>query len=65
VFTTVLAPLRDRGIDCKVKVGPHGSHGSIANVTIAGVPQETREAITGEVQALLAPYVIRHEVIWM
>jgi fatty-acyl-CoA synthase len=65
VFTTVLAPLRDRGIDCKVKVGPHGSHGSIANVTIAGVPQETRAAITGEVQALLAPYVIRHEVIWM
>jgi fatty-acyl-CoA synthase len=65
VFTTVLAPLRDRGIDCKVKVGPHGSHGSIANVTIAGVPQETREAITGEVQALLAPYVIRHEVTWV
>ena len=64
VFAGVLAPLRDRGVDCKVKVGPHGSHGSIATVVIAGVPQETREAVGGEVQALLAPYVMRHEVEW-
>jgi len=65
VFTNVLAPLRERGIDCKVKVGPHGSHGSIATVRIVGVPQETRGAIAGEVQALLAPYVVRHEVTWV
>jgi fatty-acyl-CoA synthase len=65
VFANVLAPLRERGVDCKVKVGPHGSHGSIATVTIAGVPAEQHDALAGEVQALLAPYVMRHEVKWV
>jgi fatty-acyl-CoA synthase len=62
VFDKVLAPLRERGIDCKVKVGAHGSHGSIATVTLTGVPNDRREAVAGEVQALLAPFVMRHEV---
>jgi fatty-acyl-CoA synthase len=63
VFNVVLTPLRERGIDCKVKVGAHGSHGSIAMVTIAGVPEERREAVISEVHTLLAPFVIRHEVV--
>jgi len=62
VFTGVLSPLRERGVDCEVKVGPHGSHGSIASVTFSRVPQEQREALASEVQALLAPFVMRHEV---
>ena len=36
VFTGVLSPLRERGVDCTVDVGAHGSHGSIATVTLAG-----------------------------
>jgi fatty-acyl-CoA synthase len=63
VFSVMLAPLRERGIDCKVQVGPHGSHGSIATVTLARVPEETREAVANEVHTLLAPFVIRHEVV--
>jgi fatty-acyl-CoA synthase len=63
VFTTALAPLRDRGIDCNVEVGPHGSHGSIASVTVAGVSEAQREGVESEVHALLAPFVMRHEVI--
>jgi fatty-acyl-CoA synthase len=63
VFTKVLTPLAEKGIDCKVKVGAHGSHGSIATVTIAGVPEDKREAVAGEVHALLAPFVMRHEVV--
>ena len=63
VFNGVLTPLRERGIDCKVKVGAHGSHGSIAMVTLAGVPEERREAVIKEVHTLLAPFVIRHEVV--
>lgn len=63
VFSGVLTPLRDRGIDCTVRVGPHGSHGSIATVTIAGVPEERREAVVNEVHTLLAPFVMRHEVV--
>jgi fatty-acyl-CoA synthase len=62
VFDKVLTPLRERGIDCQVKVGPHGSHGSIATVTLTKVPDATREAVTNEVHTILAPYVIRHEV---
>jgi fatty-acyl-CoA synthase len=64
VFTTVLAPLVEKGIDCKVKVGAHGSHGSIATVTIAGVAADKREAVTSEVQKLLGPFVMRHEVVF-
>jgi fatty-acyl-CoA synthase len=63
VFAKVLMPLTERGIDCKVKVGAHGSHGSIATVTLTGVPDDQREAVAGEVHTLLAPYVMRHEVV--
>jgi fatty-acyl-CoA synthase len=63
VFTKVLSPLTEKGIVCKVKVGAHGSHGSIATVTIAGVPEDQREAVASEVHALLAPFVMRHEVV--
>ncbi|MHC2324813.1 hypothetical protein ACVI3S_002833 [Bradyrhizobium diazoefficiens] len=63
VFTKVLAPLAARGIDCKVRVGAHGSHGSIATVTLAGLPADQREAVAGEVRTLLAPFVMRHEVV--
>jgi fatty-acyl-CoA synthase len=62
VFTGVLSQLTDRGIDCRVKVGPHGSHGSIATVTLRGVASDAREAIENEVHTLLAPFVMRHEV---
>lgn len=63
VFTTALTPLRERGIDCSIEVGAHGSHGSIATVTLKGVSPEQREAVTKEVQSILAPYVMRHEVV--
>ena len=62
VFGNVLAPLNERHIDWKVKVGPHGSHGSIATVTLGRVPEEKRAAIEAEVDVLLAPFVMRHEV---
>ena len=65
VFTGILAPLVERGTNCKVEVGPHGSHGSIATVTIAGVPESNREAIGAEVQTLLAPFVMRHQIVYV
>jgi fatty-acyl-CoA synthase len=63
VFAGVLGPLMERGVDCKVEVGPHGSHGSVATVTLKNVPQESREAVTNEVHTILAPFVMRHEVV--
>ena len=64
VFTGVLMPLRERGIDCKVEVGAHGSHGSVATVTLTGVPEDKRAAVTDEVHRLLNPFVMRHEVVF-
>jgi fatty-acyl-CoA synthase len=55
----------ERGTHCAVEVGPHGSHGSIATVTIADVPEPNRDAVAGEVQALLAPFVMRHQIVYM
>lgn len=63
VFTGVLAPIREQGIDCKVEVGPHGSHGSVATVTLAHVPEDQRAAVAGDVHRLLDPFVMRHEVV--
>jgi fatty-acyl-CoA synthase len=63
VFTGVLAPLAEKGVNCEVQVGPHGSHGSIATVTITHVPEPKREAIDNEVDTLLAPFVLRHEIV--
>jgi fatty-acyl-CoA synthase len=62
VFANVLAPLTDNGIDCRVKVGAHGSHGSIATVTIAGLAEDRRATVEAEVHKLLAPFVMRHEI---
>lgn len=65
VFTSVLAPLVERGINCKVQVGPHGSHGSIATVTIGQVPEQERAAVANEVSTLLDPFVMRHQIVYM
>ncbi|GAA0002860.1 hypothetical protein BRDID11002_28610 [Bradyrhizobium diazoefficiens] len=32
-------------------------------VTLAGLPADQREAVAGEVHTLLAPFVMRHEVV--
>ncbi len=63
-MTKVLAPLTDQGIDCSVRVGPHGSHGSMATVTLVDVPQDRRDAIAEEVHSKLGPFVLRHEVVF-
>lgn len=64
VFAGVLTPIRECGIDCKVEVGAHGSHGSIATVTLRNVPGDQRAALAEEVHRLLNPFVMRHEVVW-
>ena len=53
-----------KGIDCSVQVGPHGSHGSMATVTIVHIPVQKREAVAEEVHTMLAPFVLRHEIVF-
>jgi fatty-acyl-CoA synthase len=64
VFLGVLTPLKEKGINFQVDVGAHGSHGTIVTVTIADVPGSGRKAVADEVNRLLAPFVMRHEVVW-
>ncbi len=63
-LTKTLAPLTEKGIDCSVQVGPHGSHGSMATVTIVHIPVQKREAVAEEVHTMLAPFVLRHEIVF-
>jgi fatty-acyl-CoA synthase len=62
VFTGVLTPLVEGGINCKVQVGPHDSHGTIATVAIASLAKHEREAVADQVGTLLAPFVMRHQI---
>src|SRR5205823_2835194 len=67
VLAQALAPLADDGIRCDVSVGAHGTHGSMATVTLQGVPPESQaaqEAIARKVHERLDPFVIRHEIRW-
>ena len=63
-LTKTLVPLTEKGIDCSVQGGPHGSHGSMATVTIVHIPVQKREAVAAEVHTMLAPFVLYHEIVF-
>ena len=64
VFEQILAPLKEKGVSYEVAVGAHGTHGSVATVTISGAPATERAAIEQHVHGALDPFVMRHEVKW-
>lgn len=64
VFTNALAFLKENGTGFEVTVGPHGTHGSVATVTLRSVSEAQRDAIARDVGAALNPFVIRHELEW-
>jgi fatty-acyl-CoA synthase len=64
VFASILSPLQNDAIDCTVHVGPHGSHGSLATITVARVLEGQRTAIADEIHRTLAPFVLRHEIVF-
>lgn len=63
-LTKILGPLTEKGIDCSVRVGAHGSHGSVATVTIVNVAEHKRGAVAEEVAAMLAPFALHHDVVF-
>ena len=65
VFAQVLAPLAEQSIGVKVDVGAHGTHGSLAVVTLDKVPEAARAGIAEQVHKALDPFVIRHEIRWV
>jgi fatty-acyl-CoA synthase len=64
VFTQALATLAEKGLGVEVSVGAHGTHGSLATVTVREVAPEAREAIASAIHERLNPFVIRHEIVW-
>ncbi|MFO1116697.1 MAG: acyl-CoA synthetase [Beijerinckiaceae bacterium] len=64
VFTNALSGLAQEGVACKVAVGAHGTHGSVATVNVTGVPEAQREAVAKKIHAALDPFVMRHEIAW-
>jgi len=64
VFSAILLPLQEKGINCSVHVGPHGSHGSIATISVTRVPKDKQSGIADEIHKMLAPFVLHHEVVF-
>ncbi len=64
VFEAILAPLADNGVAITVSVGSHGTHGSIATLTIAA-PSARRQGIAAGVEARLAPFTLAHAIVWV
>jgi fatty-acyl-CoA synthase len=64
VFTRTLASLRAQGIEVAVTVGAHGTHGSVATVTVRDTPLAAQAAIARQIHEKLDPFAIRHDVAW-
>jgi fatty-acyl-CoA synthase len=62
-FRQALDGLAD-GAHCTIAVGPHGTHGSLASVTVHGVEAHARNAVAQDIQDRLAPFVTRHDIVW-
>ncbi len=64
VFERTLAPLAEKGAVCRVLVAAHGTHGSLATVTVSGVLPSFRQAVGNEIRRHLAAFTLRHEIEW-
>ncbi len=64
VYSEALANLSNQGIALSVKVGAHPTHGSLATITVQGVPPAARAGLEQQVHERLSPFVMRHEVHW-
>lgn len=70
VFAQALAPLSAHGVKVAVAVGPHGTHGTLATVTLGSatdpeVRPDRRDKVEQLVHQCLDPFVIRHQIAWV
>ncbi|HLX79554.1 MAG TPA: acyl-CoA synthetase [Burkholderiales bacterium] len=63
VFSQILGDLSTGGVEVSVKVGAHPAFGSIATVSLTGVPDASRRGeLARQVHERLKPFVLRHEI---
>lgn len=62
VYGELMAPLaQESGREITVEIGAHDVHGALATVTVSGAKDA---ALQEQIDGLLAPFVLKHEVIW-
>lgn len=64
VFTRLLAPLVSQPATLAVKVGPHGTHGTLATISVGGAPNAGRDALEENLRQALAPFAVSYEIDW-
>jgi fatty-acyl-CoA synthase len=62
VFSRTLGGLSTGGTEVSVTVGAHPVHGSMATITLKGVPDGERTGLAQQVHERLKPFVLRHEI---
>jgi fatty-acyl-CoA synthase len=62
VFSQTLGGLSTGGTEVSVTVGAHPVHGSMATITLKGVPDGERAGLAQQVHERLKPFVLRHEI---
>lgn len=56
--------LAGTGAEVAVSVGPHGTHGSLAEIVVSCPADASRAQIESAVRERLAPFTLRSEIIW-
>jgi len=59
-----IGPLGLGAAVAKVEVMPDSKHGMLATIAIAGIPDTGRAGLEVQLKELLAPFVIRAEIVW-
>lgn len=53
-----------QNVKLAVTVGAHGTHGSLATVTVTGLPVARRDQVAGQIRERLDPFVLKHDIVW-
>ena len=64
VYSQILAPLEEQGVEIDVKVGIHPIHGSLATISVKGAAPGSHAELEQQIHSLLGPFVTRHEIQW-
>ena len=64
VFQATVQSLDLDGCQASVSVAAHGTHGSLATVTVRGSTEANQGVITERLDEALGPFTIQHEIVF-
>ncbi|MFK7962457.1 MAG: acyl-CoA synthetase [Burkholderiaceae bacterium] len=65
VFSRLLTPLMPAPVSLSVTVGAHGTHGTLATISLQTSEQIDRAGLEQQIRQALAPFVISYEIQWL